>query len=50
MAYNDFTLDALIAQFLLQVQEESNYFTLFAPLPITQSSSFFRLTSPARSS
>ena len=35
MAYNDFTLDTLIAQFLLQVQEESNYFTLFAPLPMS---------------
>jgi hypothetical protein len=35
MAYNDFTLDILIAQFSLQVQEESNYFTLFAPLPIS---------------
>ena len=35
MAYNDFTLDILIAQFLLQVQEESNYFTPFAPLPIS---------------
>ena len=35
MAYNDFTLDTLIAQFSLQVQEESNYFKLFAPLPIS---------------
>jgi len=35
MAYNDFTLDTLIAQFSLQVQEESNYFTLFAPLLIS---------------
>ena len=35
MAYNDFTLDTLIAQFSLQVQEESNYFTLFAPLPMS---------------
>ena len=35
MAYNDFTLDTLMAQFSLQVQEESNYFTLFAPLPIS---------------
>src|SRR5215813_9608134 len=35
MAYNDFTLDTLIAQFSLQVQEESNYFTLFTPLPLS---------------
>jgi hypothetical protein len=35
MAYNDFTLDTLIAQFSLQVQEESNYFALFVPLPIS---------------
>src|SRR4029453_12526362 len=35
MVYNDFTLDTLIAQFSLQVQEESHYFTLFAPLPIS---------------
>ena len=35
MTYNDFTLDALIAQFSLQVQEESDYFALFAPLPLS---------------
>lgn len=35
MAYNDFTLDALITQFRLQVREESDYFALFAPLPIS---------------
>ncbi len=35
MAYNDFTLDTLIAQFSLQVQEESNYFTPFAPLSMS---------------
>jgi hypothetical protein len=35
MAYNDFTLDTLIAQFSLQVQEASNYFTPFAPLSMS---------------
>jgi len=35
MAYNDFTLDALIIQFRLQVHEESNAFASFAPLPIS---------------
>jgi hypothetical protein len=35
MAYNDFTLDILIAQFALQVQEVSNYFTPFAPLALS---------------
>jgi hypothetical protein len=35
MAYTDFTLDALMAQFSLQVQEESNHFTPFAPLSIS---------------
>src|SRR5215470_1032669 len=35
MAYNDFTLDTLIAQFSLQVQEESDYFALFTPLPLS---------------
>ena len=35
MAYNDFTLDALITQFRLQVHEESNAFASFTPLPIS---------------
>jgi hypothetical protein len=35
MAYNDFTLDALITQFHLHVQEESNAFASFPPLPIS---------------
>lgn len=35
MAYNDFTLDMLIAQFRLQVHEENDYFAPFAPLPIS---------------
>ncbi len=35
MAYNDFTLDTLMAQFSLQVQEESNYFMPFAPLSMS---------------
>ena len=35
MAYNDFTLDTLIAQFHLQVYEEHSYFAAFAPRPIS---------------
>ena len=35
MAYNDFTLDALITQFRLQVHEESNAFASFTSLPIS---------------
>src|SRR5205823_13477445 len=35
MAYNDFTLDALIIQFRLQVHEESNAFASFTPLAIS---------------
>lgn len=35
MAYNDFTLDMLIAQFHLQVREEGNGFAEYTPLPIS---------------
>jgi hypothetical protein len=35
MAYNDFSLDALIGQFGLRVREESAYFAAFAPVPIS---------------
>src|SRR5215813_3220416 len=35
MAYNDFTLDALITQFRLQVHEESNAFGSFTSVPIS---------------
>ena len=35
MAYNDFTLDALITQFRLQVHEESNAFASFTSVPIS---------------
>jgi hypothetical protein len=35
MAYTDFTLDRLIEQFGLQIQEDSAFLAAFAPLPIS---------------
>jgi|SRR5579872_47673 len=35
MAYNDFTLDALIEQFQLLVQEDSDFFAAFPPVAIS---------------
>src|SRR5438067_796786 len=35
MAYNDFTLDALLQQFSLQVSEDADLFAHAAPVPIS---------------